>query len=341
MNKILFVLIGLLFTSQSFALREGLFEVSENHHVYYRYQKAESGKPTVVLLNGLIYAIENWDEYFDELSKSGVGVLQMAYSTQPESLVDSQETPFYAVPELTAFGWVPKGIETQTLVDESMTVIDALEIERFSLASLSYGSIVAAEMAVQEKKRIDQLILMAPAVMSSGRYNPYGQSRHNYYTVLKAAGNPAADISYDTELFATLSAIITPLKYNFEDVSFTYFFAGVYQMVRSSKWFDLKDYADADLPPTYMFLASLEDRPLYKDQLLFWEMMDENNAKKGLVTFEGSFHAIPGVAPEKCAEQTLLILEDKLKASESKVKVGTGNPPGTMKDSLVDFFSNS
>lgn len=341
MNKILFVMIGLLFTSPSFALEEGLFEVSENHHVYYRYQEAKPGQPTLVLMNGLIYAIENWDEYFNELSQSGVGVLQMAYSTQPESLAELTELPFYAVPKLTPFGMVPKGIETQTLVNESMAVIDALGIDRFTLASLSYGSIVAAEMAVQQKDRIDELILMAPAVMNSGRYNPYGQSRHNYYTLLKSAGNPLADISYDGELFATLSALITPLKYNYEDVPFTYFFAGVYQMVRSSKWFDLKDYANADLPPTYMFLASLEDKPLYRDQLLFWEMMDSNSSRRGLVTFEGSYHAIPGVAPEKCAEQTLLILEDKMKSTESKVKVGTGNPPGTMKDSLVDFFSNS
>ncbi len=328
----------LILPTSAWALEEGVVELASDHKVYYRYQAAEAGKPTVVLMNGLIYAVENWDEYFTELSKDGTGVLQVAYSTQPESLQSLQgETPYFA--KMTYhpfFQWLQAGLEIQDLVDETMAVVDALKISQFNLVSLSYGSIPATELAVQNKDRVNHFVLIAPAVMTSGRYNPYGASRHAWYQTLKLSGHLYADYFYDTEIGNTLALLVTQNKYNFEDVPFENFYSGVYQMARASKWFDLKDYAEADLPATTLFVATLEEAALYKDQLRFWELMENNPAKNNLVTFAGSYHAIPGVAPEVAAEQTRLAINQQL-TSDSTVKVGPGNPAKTLRESLLDY----
>ncbi len=335
-------MLALIVPTSAWALEDGVVELASDHKVYYRYQAAEAGKPTVVLMNGLIYAVENWDEYFNELSKDGTGVLQVAYSTQPESLQALQgETPYFA--KMTYhpfFQWIQSGLEIQDLVDETMAVVDVLEISQFNLVSLSYGSIPATELALQNKDRVNHFVLIAPAVMTSGRYNAYGASRHAWYQTLKQSGNIYADYFYDAEIGNTLSFLVTQNKYSFENVPFKNFYSGVYQMARASKWFDLKDYADADLPSTSLFVASMEEAALYKDQIQFWEMMENNPAKRSLVTFAGSYHAIPGVAPEVAAEQTRLAINEQL-AIDSTVKVGSGNPAKTLRESLLDYSNLS
>jgi hypothetical protein len=54
------------------AYETGIIEIADDHKVYYRYKEAQNGAKTLVLLNGLIYAIENWDEYVQELADSDV-----------------------------------------------------------------------------------------------------------------------------------------------------------------------------------------------------------------------------------------------------------------------------
>lgn len=323
MNKTL-ILIGIFLfilpASPAFSYQEGKLEISQQQVVYYKYQKPENQQPTIVLLNGLIYAIDNWNEYFQAMADKGYGVLQIAYSTQPESLAYLDRRPYYAETEMTFQGLKQVGIETQTLVDEVMAVVNSLKIRRFNVLSLSYGSIVASRLAVQQRDRIDHLIIVAPAVMSSHRYHAYGQSRHAFYLSQKVLGYPI-DYYYDLELYNTMSALISPAQYSFEGVSYQDFFHGVFQMARSSKWFDLKDYADKQLPLIYLFLASREDKELYKDQMRFWNLLSGNKARRSLVKFKGGYHALPGVAPVLTADMSDQVMRGDLKKGEYEVIV--------------------
>ena len=92
-------------------------------------------------------------------------------------------------------------------------------------------------------------------------------------------------------------------------------------MARSSKWFDLKDMAEVEMPLTHLFLASREDPPLYRDQIRFWELMERNPAKGSMILFEGAPHALPGVVPEEVAEQTDKLIRGKAKDGERVVDV--------------------
>lgn len=303
-----------ILSSSLFAINDYSLEIADNHQVYYKYEEAQEGKPTIVMLNGLIYSLDYWDDYLEELVKEGYGVVLIAYSTQPESLALLDETPFFSLPVFTPYGPSQANLETEDLVEEVMSVVDSLDLDRFNLLSLSYGSIVAVNVAMEYKDRIDNFIMTSPAVMPSNRYFPLGESRYQYYFTLRQTSPfpGQADYLYDVEFFSTLATTVTPFVYSFDDVDFPDFFNGVYQMVRSAKWFDLKDYAGDDFPPTYLFLASDEESELKKDQFLFWSLFNTNDARKSLVIFRDSPHAIVGASPIKAAEMTIRAINGKL-----------------------------
>ncbi len=288
----------------TYAVEQGVIEIADNHKVYFKYQKAKKGKPTIVLLNGLIYSLDNWNRYFELMTKQDFGVVLFAYSTQPESLRELSVPPYFSEVEYVMQGARQKGATTQSLANELMHSIDALNIKDFHLLSLSYGSVVAAEMAKQYKHRIQSLIFAAPAVLASHRYNAWGKSRHAWYEAIR----PNGDYYYDQEMYSSMFAIISAGNYSFPGVEFMDFFNGVFHMGSSAKWFDLKDYVTADLPPTHLFLASREDGPLLEDQLHFWELMKQNPTRGSFTMFEGGEHALPGIVPEAVAQITTEIL---------------------------------
>ena len=323
-KNITFIFISCLvitMTTAKAVYQESSLEIGPAHTVYYKYQEAREGKETVILLNGLIYATKNWDKYFEAMAAQGYGVLLLAYSTQPESLRLLTEAPFYAKPTFGPYGPNQQGLEVQTFVDETISVVDHLSIERFTLLSLSYGSIVASNMAIQYKDRINQLILSAPAVMPSNRYFPIGQSRYDFFFNLKQSSPlpGLADYLYDAEFYTTLATTVTAATYKFPGVEFNDFFHGIFQMARSTKWFDLKDYANEVFPPTYLFVASEEETELKKDQLLFWNLMSSNESRRSIVTFRDSPHAITGAKPLKAAAMTINVIEGNLNKEQYRV----------------------
>lgn len=304
-------------------LKEGVLELAADHKVYFRYQKPQIDQPTLVLLNGLIYAIKYWDPFFELMSSKGFGVLQIAYSTQPESLEFLDQPPFYEKIQLTIQGPRQVGIETEDLVQEVMAVIDFLGVDQFHLMSLSYGSIVGSMLAEKYRDRVLTNIFAAPAVVSSNRYNSWGQGRHAWYETIRGFG----DYYYDLEIQQAMLALLSPKGSPSSKVDFNTFFSGVFQMARSAKWFDLKEFASKALPPTHLFVASREEGDLLRDQLRFWELMKSNPSRGSFTLFEGGEHALPGVVPEAVAEATEQILRGQ-RVQGDFIKQVTSNPQG-------------
>jgi pimeloyl-ACP methyl ester carboxylesterase len=317
-------------SSQALAYENGVVNIATNHKVFYKYQPAEYGQPTIVLLNGLIYSLSNWDKYFDLMADQGYGVLLIAYSAQPESLKKLRVSPYFSETEMTVQGPHQIGLTSQDLVDEVMATVDELGLDHFHVLSLSFSSVVASELAVQHRDRIDSLMLVAPAVMAAHRYNAWGQARHAWYEAIR----PTGDYFYDAEIYATMSVLVTPVQYSFEGVNFTDFFDGVFHMGgTASKYFDLKDYANADLPPVHLMLSSKEDEGLLEDQRKFWKKMDGNPAKATYTYFEGGEHALVGTSPVEMAELTSQILSGERVAGFERVKIEESTGGGSSSDS--------
>ncbi|MEM7646284.1 MAG: alpha/beta hydrolase, partial [Pseudomonadota bacterium] len=331
----------LLFSSQSFAFDEGVLSIASNHKVYYKYAKAETGKPTVVMLNGLIYPVSNWASYFNELEKAGFGVLQVAYSTHPESMRTLDEAPYFQVGYGAFYNaFLEYKLETQTLVDEVMAVVDSLKIKKFHLLTLSYSSIVGAPLAHQNQDRVEKLLLIAPAMKAGNRYVPGLETQHQGFEFSRMFNPVGTDATYDSVVYSLISPTVTPLSQKDKSVEFLPFFSGVYQMARSAKWFELFDYVDLDLPPTTLFLAEKEEEALLKDQIKFWDDLEKNPAKRDSVLFEGAFHALPGAYPKITAEKTIEWLEGGLPEGDSELKA-VGKPGKDTTTSSAPWSSSS
>jgi pimeloyl-ACP methyl ester carboxylesterase len=304
-------------------IQEGHIEISDSRAVAYNYVPAKAGKPTIVLLNGLIYSLKNWEAYVNLLADDGYGVVLVAYSTQPESLRKTKSTPYFSKITTTINGPAQVGLEVKDLADDVMQVVDHLKIDQFHLQTLSFGSIVGSYIANNFKSRTQTVSLISPAVMSSHRYTPYGDSRHKFYVWQNQINiNPfyVPDYYYDLELLQTMSLmLITQYKtYDLDGIKYKHFFNGVYQMARASKYFDLKDESDKDWSTTYLILASGEDASLRRDQMNYWNEKRVAAKDSRLIEVEGAPHAIPGTHPAGIFKITDAILKGELNPGEFK-----------------------
>lgn len=315
-------------------IQEFSLQVSDEHAVAYNYIPAQSGKPTLVLLNGLIYSLKNWDNYINELTSKGYGVVLVAYSTQPESLRYIKSTPYYSKITTTVSGLAQTGLEIKDLANDVMMVVDHLKIDQFHLQALSFGSIVGSYIANEYTSRVQSVTLIAPAVMSSHRYTPYGESRHTFYVMQNAMNiNPfyVPDYYYDLELYQTMSMTILT-QYNTLDLDGTSYedvFNGVYQMARSTKYFDLKEEAESAWPRTSLFIAENEDPSLKADQLKYWNAKKSVTTDSYLIQVENAPHAIPGSHFKTLAETISEILEGTKASGEYKVVGESKSSTGT------------
>src|ERR1044072_8273433 len=91
------VLAFLLLTVSSAAHAAGDYvRVADGHDVYVEYSKPRAGQPTVVLVNGLVYQLSRRDEYADQLTSNGVGVVKYYFRGQLGTLkreVERSKTP--------------------------------------------------------------------------------------------------------------------------------------------------------------------------------------------------------------------------------------------------------
>lgn len=302
-------------------VNEGSIELSESRAVAYKYIPAQAGQPTIVMLNGLIYPLENWQEYITAMAEKGYGVLLVAYSTQPESLRHTQGIPYYSRIKATISGLNQTGLEISDLATDVMSVVDHLNLDRFHLQTLSFGSIIGSYIANNFADRLESVTLVSPAVMPSHRYTPYGESRHNFYLWQNQINiNPfyVPDYYYDLELYQTMRMILQTQysTFDLEGTNFEYFFNGVYQMARSTKYFDLKDEAKQPWPQTNIILASDEDPTLKRDQINFWNEKFKVAPESRLIEIMDVPHAIPGSNPLSLAEVSLALLANSVAAGE-------------------------
>lgn len=318
------VLYALGFSSKAWAeLPLSNIQISDSRAVSYSYIPAQEGKPTIVMLNGLIYPLASWSSYIEILTQAGYGVVLVAYSTQPESLRETKTLPYYSRIKATVQGLSQTGLEIPDLAEDVMTVVDHLQLENFHLQTLSFGSIIGSYLANNYSDRIASVTLVSPAVMPSHRYTPYGESRHSFYVWQNEINmNPfyVPDYFYDLELYQTMRGLITT-QYNtldLEGIGFEYLFNGVYQMARSTKYFDLKNEAKKPWPQTNLILASDEDATLKRDQLRFWSERNQSSENSRLVEILDAPHAIPGSNPEALAKVMLGLLEGTVTVGDHK-----------------------
>lgn len=301
---------GLLNQGYAFAAETGFVKIRQGHEVYVEYTKAKAGRPTLVLVNGLVYDLRYWDDYIRRLTDDGIGVVLYNFRGQSKTLlreVDQRRTPEFFT----------QGLSPELFAQELSQLLTELGLDgkKVSVAGLSFGGAIAADFAARYPERLAHLILMAPLVVSLDKYDPMGAWIRGNLDAMRLWWGPiwgpmAYDYYYDMIYRSYLvgeriSADRIPKDMQaIPDV----YKESVFHQVRAMRDFDLKTYAfkGADV---HLILAGEEDVPVYADQLRAWENFDRS-ARGSLVYLPKAAHGIPATAPAEASQVTLRILEN-------------------------------
>jgi pimeloyl-ACP methyl ester carboxylesterase len=275
--------------------------------IYTEISRGAAAAPVVVLLNGLIYEINRWTPVAEQLANSGLTVVRLSFSPQPESLrlYKKDETP----------GFFSRGLELPVLADDVKRVLDYHGIKRqVTIVGLSYSGPVATEFAKQNPKQVKNLVLLSPLVVPLDSYegaslplrSMLDQVRFWEDAPCMAYGwvNPylctQSDFWYDSfynffyENYLNLRVAKTPAG-----IDPAIYKKAVFQLVRATRNYDLRNEV-AGLKNVHLVVASLDEAHLKQDQLKAWALTPAK-AKRSFAEFTGVHHALPDEAPDATA----------------------------------------
>lgn len=136
-------------TEPSKADFKGFIRVRSDRELYVETIKAQPGKETVVLLNGLTYSLRQYDAFASRLQQRGLGVVRFDFDGMGQSLLR------YA-PSMS-----PYPAEQQA--KDLHVLLAALKIAPpYNLVGLSYGGGIEVAYALQFPREIRRMILIAP-----------------------------------------------------------------------------------------------------------------------------------------------------------------------------------
>lgn len=305
------LLIALLFSSPAFAQDhfEGFVKIGAQE-LYVEHLKAEPGKPTVVLLNGLTYSIRSWDKFTGELEKlaPGAGILRYDMRGMGKTLLNDRLPVSYEIPH---------SLQAEHL----KLLLDKLAIRKAHLLGLSYGGGIAVAFADKYARYSESLILMAP-------FTKPLKAQDEWIKLQVAATramnpwNPATDDElYDFFLrqfiystYPSAEPVVLENPYKLE---------AVFRMVQGIRKFNAIDFLNR-LPAKAVHLVVAK-----QDQYIPQEVMDElweklPAAKKASrIYINGSEHKIPEAIPAYSAGWVAEILKKNPKISGARSFLGT------------------
>lgn len=151
--RILALIALLLASNSAFAGTKGsiqrLVKINPNKSLYVNYTPPTAGKPTLVILNGLTYTVENWDSFVSELDGEGFGILRYDMTGMGRTLLAGNLPVDYKI------SWMSQ-------VKELAQLLSVLKIKKAHILGLSYGGGIAAAFANTYPNLVESVIMMAP-----------------------------------------------------------------------------------------------------------------------------------------------------------------------------------
>lgn len=301
--KTLLTLILLLVSLHVKAQTQGQYwTLSDGVKRYVEYTPGQSGKPVVVMVNGLVYNLSRWNDLRQDLQKKGYGVLN--YYMRGQHLTLRTEYKEKGNPS-----FFKDGLSTEQLAEEIHEILDLAQIQKpVVVLGLSFGAAAAAEFARLYPQQIHNLIFLAPLVISLENYNPGGQWVNANLSWIKLWWGPLFgpqfyEMAYGTIYRTYLAQRIVPqnVPAELQDMPDVYR-ESIFHLTRAVRSFDLREYKFQDIGANrvHFLLAKEEEERAFQDQLKSFEAVDEKS-RGALVWLTEASHAIPDSQPREAA----------------------------------------
>lgn len=300
---------------------EGFVKISAEKELFIQWQKADAGKPTVVLLNGLTYSTRQWNEFAQALHAYGIGVVQYDMTGMGQTLLK--------------YAPVTDVITYQTQIQELKQLLVKLKIKQANLIGLSYGGGIAIAFAGAYPELVNKVILMAPytaplatqdlwikmQVLSTRLmfpYNPYSNEelydyylRYNVYTTYPAA-----------------EPIVLENPFKLE---------ATFRMAQGVRHLDsVKAVAKAPTKSVHLVIAGNDE---YIDRSVlekFWTEIPES-ARASKMIILGSKHKIPENVPQFSADWVATIFQNLRRVQNGQIFEGNSRTGFVTSESGDEF----
>lgn len=148
---------------------EGFAQLEAGWPIFYRHFKVPRAKGTLVIANGLVFELSNYDDFIKQMNAQGYNVLVYAHRSQHESLEKAIE-----------LGLKARYYSTDDLAEDLNELLDILKIKKnIHIAGLSFGASVAAQFAYSYPEKVKSLNLLAPLIYLDATYTMIVESRMN------------------------------------------------------------------------------------------------------------------------------------------------------------------
>lgn len=258
----------------------------KNKELYVDYTAPKAHQETVVLLNGLTYSTQQWDQLTLELKKKGLGVLRYDMDGMGKSLL--RRGPKFA----------PYAYTDQ--VDDLYNLLETVKLPSpYNLVGLSYGGGITSAYSAKYGQTVKNAVMMAPYTEALAQQDNYIKLQVAM-TRLYFPFNPASDDQiYDYYLHQICYAtypIVEPIV-----LENPYKLEAVFRMTQGIRKY--KAINDVNLyPAKKMHLIIAENDQYIPREVLtqFWDAIPVQ-ARASLTILKGSEHKIPESKPVEAA----------------------------------------
>lgn len=285
---------------------KGFVKVSEVRELYVDYIPAESGQPTLVILNGLTYNTKSWDKMVSQLKGKGFGILRYDAYGQGETL--RRYAPIFGA------------IKIEDQANELSQLLRALKINKASLMGLSYGGGLAVQFASTFPEQTDKVILVAPYV------GPIAMQDATIKMQVRAAKlmNPFLPYTYD-QLYDFFLKVNVYTSYPLAEpilVGRPLFIESVFRMTQGVRKMDVANLTKFISPNSIHFVVAGEDEYIPTEQHdKFWQSV-ERSKKVSRLDVIGAKHKIPEEIPKFSASWVVEIMNKNPEINNAKNFIG-------------------
>ncbi|HWU42180.1 MAG TPA: alpha/beta hydrolase [Bdellovibrio sp.] len=284
--KTLFSVLLVSFLSTPFMAKaaptKGFVAISQQRSLYVDYVAPKEGMPTVILLNGLTYSTEQWDDFAQVLIDRGVGVLRY--------------DPFGMGQTLLRYAPIVSAIPIEDQIRDLESLLQVMNIKApYNLAGLSYGGGLAAGFAAVYPEQVNKLIMMSPftrpldgqdswikaQIWATRQVNPYNQySDDDLYDYF------LHQIVYAT--YPAAEPIVLENPYKLE---------GVFHLVQGVRHFIAENMTDKIPAGTLHLMVARQDQYIPQNVLEdYWNKVPES-ARASRLFVNGSEHKMVEAVP--------------------------------------------